>query len=160
MYGGISLQELCVPIIHFKNCRSGMRGFTERSLAGLSLVTQLPAITNLICSLEVLQTEPVGGKVLPATYEVQLQTLDGEALSDVATLRADRTEVDATKRTFPFTLHVKSAYVGKSGVPCQLVARCADADEHGTGALACDPLVLAEAHLHIAFAPEEENAWW
>lgn len=160
VHGGISLQELCVPVIHFKNYRSGMRGFTERSLAGLSLVTQLPAITNLSCSLEVLQTEPVGGKVLPATYEVQLQTLDGEALSDVATLRADRTDVDATKRTFPFTLHVKSAYVGKSGVPCQLVARCAHADGHGTGALPSDPIVLAETQLHIAFAPEEESAWW
>lgn len=160
VHGGISLQELCVPVIHFKNYRSGMRGFTERSLAGLSLVTQLPAITNLSCSLEVLQTEPVGGKILPATYEIQLQTLNGEQLSDAATLRADRTDTDATKRTFPFTLHVRSAYLGKSGVPCQLVARCAHADEHGTGALPSDPIVLAETQLHIAFAPEEESAWW
>lgn len=160
VHGGISLQELCVPVIHFKNYRSGMRGFTERSLAGLSLVTQLPTITNLSCSFEVLQTEPVGGKILPATYEIQLQALDGEPLSDVATLRADHTDADATKRTFPFTLHVRSAYVGKNSVPCQLVARCADADEHGAGALACDPIVLAETQLHIAFAPEEEGAWW
>lgn len=160
VHGGISLQELCVPVIHFKNYRSGMRGFTERSLAGLSLVTQLSAITNLSCSLEALQTEPVGGKILPATYEIRLQALDGEPLSDVATLRADRTDADATKRTFPFTLHVRSANVGKSGVPCRLVARCADTDEHETGALACDPIVLAETQLHIAFAPEEESAWW
>lgn len=160
VHGGISLQELCVPVIHFKNYRSGMRGFTERSLVGLSLVTQLPAITNLSCSLEVLQTEPVGGKILPATYEIRLQALDGEPLSDVATLRADRTDADATKRTFPFTLHVRSANVGKSGVPCRLVARCADTDEHETGALVCDPIVLAETQLHIAFAPEEESAWW
>ena len=160
VHGGISLQELCVPVIHFKNYRSGMRGFTERSLAGLSLVSRLPAITNLSCSLEVLQAEPVGGKILPATYEIRLQALDGEPLSDIATLRADRADADATKRTLPFTLHVRSAYVGKSGVPCQLVARCADADEHGAGALPCDPIVLAETQLHIAFAPEEESAWW
>ena len=160
VHGGLSLQELCVPVIHFKNYRSGMRGYAERSLVGISLVTQLPAITNFSCSLEVLQTEPAGGKILPATYEIQLQTLDGEALSDVATLRADRIDTDATKRTFPLTLHVRSAYPGKSNIPCQLVARCIDADEHRTNGLCQDPLVLAETQLQIVYAPEEENAWW
>ncbi len=159
-HGGLSLQELCVPVIHFKNYRSGMRGYAERSLVGLSLVTQLPAITNLSCSLEVLQTEPVGGKILPATYEIQLQTPNGEALSDTAALRADRIDTDATKRTFPLTLHVRSAYPGKSNIPCQLVARCIDADEHRTNGLCQDPLVLAEMQLQIVYAPEEENAWW
>lgn len=160
VHGGLSLQELCVPVIHFKNYRSGMRGYAERSFVGLSLVTQLPAITNLSCSLEVLQTEPVGGKTLPATYELQLQTPNDEALSDTTTLRADRTDADATKRTFLFTLHVRSTYLGKSGIPCQLVARCINADEPRTGPLSQDPIVLAETQLQIAFAPEKENGWW
>ena len=160
VHGGISLQELCVPIIHFKNYRSGMRGYTERSLVGLSLVTQLHAITNLSCTLQVLQTEPVGGKILPATYMIQLQTSDGEALSDAVTLRADRSDSDATKRTFTFTLHIRSAYMGKSNIPCKLVAQCIDSGNLGSNSPSQDFLVLAEAQLQTAFAPEEENAWW
>lgn len=160
VHGGLSLQELCVPVIHFKNYRAGMHGFAERSYVTLSLVTQLSAITNLTCSLEVLQNDPAGGKALPATYEVYLQTPDGELISDVSTIHADRTDVDATKRTFAFTLHVRSAYLGKSGVPCQLVARrvndsssAASSDDQGL-------IVLSDTQLQIAFAPEENSVWW
>ncbi|OUO19295.1 BREX-1 system phosphatase PglZ type A [Collinsella sp. An307] len=160
VHGGISLQELCVPVIHFKNYRAGMLGFAERSHVTLSLVTQLSAITNLTCSLEVLQNDPVGGKALSATYEVYLQTLGGELISDVATIHADRTSADATKRTFAFALHIRSAYLGKSGVPCQLVARLV-ADSSAT-VLPDDqgPTVLSDTQLQIAFAPEENSTWW
>ncbi len=158
VHGGISLQEICVPVIHFKNFRSGMRGYAERSFVGLSLVTPLSAVTNLTCSLEVLQDGPVGGKTLPATYELLLQTEDGDSVSDTAVIRADRTDADATKRVFPATLHVRSTYLGKCDIPCQLIARRIGSEALSTA----DPerIVLAMTRLQIAFAPEEENAWW
>lgn len=158
VHGGISLQEICVPVIHFKNFRNGMRGYAERSFVGLSLVTPLSAVTNLTCSLEVLQDGPVGGKTLPATYEVLLQTEDGDSVSDAAVICADRTDIDATKRVFPVTLHVRSTYLGKSDIPCQLIARRIGSEALST----TDPerIVLAMTRLQIAFAPEEENAWW
>lgn len=157
VHGGISLQEICVPVIHFKNFRDGTHGYAERSFAELSLVTPPPTVTNLTCSLETLQGEPVGGETLPATDEVLPQTTDGDSVSDAAVLRADRTSADATQRVFPTTLHVCSAHLGKSYVPCRLIARRIDSKTPSTAGPGL--IVLAETQLQIAFAPEEENAW-
>lgn len=160
VHGGISLQELCVPVIHFKNYRSGMKGYVERSYVTLSLVTQLTAITNLTCSFELLQNEPAGGKVLPSIYEIALQTCDGEQISDIATIQADRTDSDPTKRTFKIMLHVRSTYLGKNGIPCQLVARQAAALNRMSSSDSSNEYVLASTELQVAFAPEEQNGWW
>lgn len=67
----------------------------------------------------------MGDKILPATYEIQLQAPDGEALSDIVALRVDRVDSDATKRDF-VAVRARSAYLGKSGIACQLVASCVD----------------------------------
>ena len=158
VHGGISLQELCVPVIHFKNYRSGMNGFEERTPATLSLVSQLSAVTNLTCTIQLLQDAPAGGKTLPAAYAICLQTGEGELISDAPTVRADRTDADPTRRTFSVTLHVRSTYLGKSGVACQLIARRLPDDTLETSKEA-NETVLADTQLQIAFAPEDSTAW-
>lgn len=137
-----------------------MKGYVERSYVTLSLVTQLTAITNLTCSFELLQNEPAGGKVLPSIYEIALQTCDGEQISDIATIQADRTDSDPTKRTFKIMLHVRSTYLGKNGIPCQLVARQAAALNRMSSSDSPNEYVLASTELQVAFAPEEQNGWW
>ena len=149
VHGGISLQELCVPVLRFRNFRSGSKGFAERTRAGISLVSPLKTVTNLSFSLDVLQDAPAVGKTLPATYELFVSERSGEQVTDSQTVIADRTDDDPTLRTFRVRLHVREAYAGRTGLPCQLVARSADGDE----------AVLAELTLQIAFAPAFESEW-
>lgn len=149
VHGGISLQELCVPVLRFRNFRSGSRGFEERASASVSLVSTLHAITNPSFSLDVLQDSPAVGKMLPATYELFVRERSGGQVTDAQTVIADRTDDDPTLRTFRVRLHVRETYAGRTGLPCQLVARNADGDD----------TVLAELTLQIAFAPAFESSW-
>lgn len=107
VHGGISLQEMCVPVLTFCNKRAGTRGFVASSPVGLSLVTQLETISNASFFLEFLQDEAVGGKILPANYEVYVADCDGGAVTDNARIVADLTEVDATARRFKVMLTVR-----------------------------------------------------
>ena len=107
VHGGISLQEMCVPVLTFSNKRAGTRGFVASSPVGLSLVTQLESISNASFFLEFLQDEAVGGKMLPANYEVYVADCDGGVVTDNARIVADLTEVDATARRFKVMLTVR-----------------------------------------------------
>lgn len=113
------------------------------------LVSPLKTVTNLSFSLDVLQDAPAVGKTLPATYELFVQERSGGQVTDSQTVIADRTDDDPTLRTFGVRLHVREAYAGRTGFPCQLVARSANGDEE----------VLAELTLQIAFATAFESEW-
>lgn len=100
----------------------------------------------------------MGDKIPPATYEIQLQAPDGEALSDIVALRVDRVDSDATKRDFVAVRAICVSGQKRYRLPaCSQLRRHrfsrADAFGHGV-------LVLTETQLQIAFAPEEDNAWW
>lgn len=112
----------------------------------MSLVSPLKAITSLSFSLDVLQDAPAVGKTLPATYELFVLERSGGQVIDSQTVIADRTDDDPTLRTFGVRLHVREAYAGRTGLPCQLVARS-------------DETTLAEPTLQTAFAAAFESSW-
>lgn len=145
VHGGISLQELCVPVLHFRNFRAGSKGFRERTRATLSLVSPLPAITNLSFEVEVLQDEPVGSKTLPATYELQVMDPGGEAVTESRRVRAESREPEAVRRTLRVGLHVREELARAGELRCRLVARALDDDGSVAG-----ETTLAEPVLRVA----------
>lgn len=151
VHGGVSLQELCVPLLHFRNYRANARGFTERAWAGLSLVGTLTAITNLSFSLTLLQDQPVSGKILPARYEVTLVDEAGSAVTDVQVVTADRADDDPTRRTFVVRLSVRESFAARDGLRCRLVARNLDDAD--------DETVLAEPRLRISATTGFDGVW-
>lgn len=170
VHGGVSLQELCVPVVHFKNYRAGSKGYRECSYATLSLVSPLPMITNLTFEIEVLQNEPVGGKTLPALYELQVVGQHDEPITDASRLAADRREPEATRRTSRTTLHVREQFASTGELRCRLIARVVD--DNTTESLNGKDLgnsnarvdhagesVLAEPVLLIATAPPRSSDW-
>ena len=138
-------------MLRFRNFRSGSKGFAERIHTGVSLVSTLRAITNLSFSLDILQDSPAVGKTLPATYELLVRGRSGEQITDAQTVIADRTDDDPTLRMFRVRLHVREAYAGRTGLPCQLVAH--DVSDGTVG----EEAVLAELTLQTAFAPAPES---
>ena len=150
VHGGISLQEMCVPVLRFRNRRAGSRGYVESAPVSLSLVSTLDTVTNSLFSLELLQDEPAGGKALPAEYEVFVGTAAHEPVTDAARVVADRTSADASERTFAVRLSLRPGFSPNEGERYPLLAR-----NVGTGEVS----VLRELRMQVAFAPSIDFGW-
>lgn len=150
VHGGISLQEMCVPVLRFRNRRAGSKGYVESAPVSLSLVSTLDTVTNSLFSLELLQDEPAGGKALPAEYEVFVGTAAHEPVTDVARVVADRTSADASERTFAVRLSLRPGFSPSEGERYPLLAR-----NVGTG----EVTTLRELRMQVAFAPSIDFGW-
>ena len=96
-HGGASLQELCVPVLRFKNLRRNANGYVETRPSELELVSG-GAVSGNAFGRTFFQKEPVGGKVEAATYRVELVDAAGTPVSEPATLVADRTSSERADR--------------------------------------------------------------
>ncbi len=150
VHGGISLQEMCVPVLRFRNRRAGSKGYVESVPVALSLVSKLDTITNSLFTLELLQDEPVGGKALPAEYDIFVGTAAHEPVTDVARVVADRISADASERTFTVRLSLRPGFSPSEGERYPLLAR-----NVGTGEVS----VLRELRMQVAFAPSIDFGW-
>lgn len=150
VHGGISLQEMCVPVLRFRNRRAGSKGYVESAPVALSLVSTLDTITNSLFSLELLQDEPAGGKALPAEYEVFVGNAAHEPVTDVARVVADRTSSDASERTFTVRLSLRAGFSPGEGERYPLLSRNVSTGEVVT---------LRELRMQVAFAPSIDFGW-
>lgn len=150
VHGGISLQEMCVPVLRFRNRRAGSKGYVESAPVALSLVSALDTVTNSLFTLELLQDEPAGGKALPAEYDVFVGNAAREPVTDVARVVADRTSADASERTFTVRLSLRPGFSPSEGERYPLLAR-----NVGTGEVAS----LRELRMQVAFAPSIDFGW-
>lgn len=150
VHGGISLQELCVPVLTFTNRRAGSKGYVESKQAALSLITTVDTISNSIFKLDLLQDKPVGGKVLPASYDVFVGSASHEPVTDVAHVAADRTQDSADERVIPITLNISPGVAVSEQEPYFLYARNCDTRAVDT---------LRELRMRIAFAPSFDFGW-
>ena len=150
VHGGISLQEMCVPVLHFTNHRAGTKGYVEAECAQISLVTQIDVISNSLFTLEFLQNEPVGGKVLPCEYEVFLADAAHEPVSDIVRVVASSAAADASERVTRASFGLRSGFAPNSDETYLLLARNAE-----TKQVTC----LRELRLQIAFAAPVDFGW-
>lgn len=147
VHGGVSLQELCVPVIQFRNRRGGAKGFVEQQPATLKLLSTSRRVNSMIFRVELFQPEAVGGKVLPAEYELSMTDASGNEVSNVVKAHADMGDADDTARVTrsQFSLKAGSQYSSKSAY--YLVCR-----EKDTKQIAWKE----EFAIDIAFAPMDD----
>ena len=100
VHGGISLQEMVVPVIVYKGMRSGYKRYVEVQNPGLSLISESRKVSNLIFSLDFLQKQPVGEKVQANSYTLHFTDDVGVPVSETQTVIADRTSSNASERVF------------------------------------------------------------
>lgn len=98
VHGGTSLQEICVPVIEFKNFRSDSKNFVEIRKAEIQLLNTNRKITNSIFTLDFYQTEPVAGKLVEGKYDIYFTDDTGNKVSDVQTVIADMTSTRNEER--------------------------------------------------------------
>lgn len=123
VHGGVSLQELCVPVVsvRFSDNRSKTR--TEQEPAELSLLSTSRRVTSAIFRVDLWQRQAVGGKILPAEYEVVLENENGKPVSDVRKASATSTSVDDQARVMRVQLALKPGVEYSSRLPYYLVCR-------------------------------------
>lgn len=113
VHGGISLQELVVPVITYRYLRSGYKSYIQNKdkidmkPVTLSLLSSSRKISNKIFNLRFYQKEAVTNNYVPCTYDVFVTNAAGQAVSDKQKIIADRTSGNNKDREFKCTFNLK-----------------------------------------------------
>ncbi len=129
VHGGISLQEMVVPVIIYKGMRAGSKKYVEVQNPGLSLISESRKVSNLMFSLDFLQKRPVGDKVQPCTYSLHFTNEEGVPVSDFQRVIADRTGNNASDRVFRVRFTLKPMQYSRHKIYRLCLANDIDAPE-------------------------------
>lgn len=129
VHGGVSLQEMCVPVIGFRKVNARSKDFEDTQVATLGVLSESRRITSLLCTVSLLQNEAVGGKVLPGEYELVFTDASGNEVSDVVKAHADRTSENPQERVLKASFALRSSSTFSSKDAYYLVARVKDTGE-------------------------------
>ncbi|HPH11012.1 MAG TPA: BREX-1 system phosphatase PglZ type A [Thermotogota bacterium] len=129
VHGGISMQEMVVPVIIYKGMRTGYKKYIEVQNPGLSLVSESRKVSNLMFSLDFLQKQPIGDKVQPCHYTLLFTDEVGAPVSDLQTVIADRTSNNASDRVFRVRFTLKQVQYNKNKLYRLVIANDTDAPE-------------------------------
>ncbi len=104
VHGGISLQEVVVPVVKIHKARTDDTGRVEVELL------RVPAkITTGQLSIALFQDRPAIAKVLPRTLRVGIFAKDGTSLSEIKTQTFDSKEAEARQRETTMLLVLSNA---------------------------------------------------
>ena len=104
MHGGSSPQEMIVPVLDIKMDRY----HAETKPVQIALVSMAQKITNLITSMDFIQSDPIGDTIKETTYRLVFMSEDGDRISNENIYVADSRETDSTKRIFRMKFNFKN----------------------------------------------------
>lgn len=120
VHGGISLQEMCVPLIEYRHLRNSSKEYIrnkekyDTKPVKVELLSANHKVSNNIFSLNFYQKDAVGDNREPANYDVYFVDASGKKISDVQKIIADKRGDSAQERTFRCMFNLKSqAYDSK-----------------------------------------------
>jgi len=114
VHGGISLQEMVVPIIDYHYMRTDSAGYQKNKKkydtkpVSLNLLSSSRKISNMIFSLNFYQKEAVGANREAASYLLYFVDSEGTQVSDTQRVIADKTSDNNQDRTFRVSFNLKS----------------------------------------------------
>ncbi len=114
VHGGISLQEMVVPLIEYHYLRNDSMEYKrnrqkyDTKPVTVRLLSANRKISNMIFSLNFYQKDAVGANREAATYLVYFTDENGKQISDVQKIIADKTSENGTERTFRCSFNLKS----------------------------------------------------
>lgn len=113
-HGGVSLQEMVVPVVHFKNLRSASKKYEEISNVELTLLSETRKISNLQFRLDFFQPQAVGPKTRVCEYVLYVKDEAGGAVSDKRVVIADKTNADPRERVTTVRFNLKPGAYDKN----------------------------------------------
>ena len=150
VHGGISLQEMVVPLIDYRFLRNDSKEYKNNKArydtkpVSIGLLSASRKISNMIFSLNFYQKEAVAGNFRSATYQLYFTDSKGKQVSDIPRIIADKTEENAEGRTFRLNFNLKSLKYSNTDIYYLVIA-----DEDGL------PISREEFQIDIAFAVDE-----
>lgn len=153
VHGGISLQEMVVPVIEYQFLRSSTKAYQrnkdkiDTKPVTVSLLSAGRKISNMIFSLNFYQKEAVGGNREAATYLLYFTDASGQKISDTQKIIADKNSENAQDRTFRCSFNLRSQKYSNLDSYYLIIA-----DESGL-----QLPVKEEFQIDIAFAVDEFN---
>ncbi len=110
VHGGSSPQEMLIPVIDIKMDK----GAVETRTVQIMLVSLVQKITNLITTLDFIQSEPVGDVIKSTTYKLYFLSEDNEKISNENIYVADKRDEDVQKRLFRMRFTFKNKRYDKN----------------------------------------------
>ena len=101
---------MLVPVIDVKV----EKGHADTRPAQIVLVSMVQKITNLISSLDFIQSEPVSDVIKETSYKVFFISEDNEKISNECIYIADKKDNDPSKRIFRLKFNFKNKQYDKS----------------------------------------------
>lgn len=114
VHGGISLQEMVVPVIEYHFLRNQNKEYKKNKSkydtkpVEISLLSANRKISNMLFSLNFYQKDAVGGNREAATYQLYFTDSEGKPISDIQKIIADKTSDNGQERIFRCTFNLKS----------------------------------------------------
>lgn len=114
VHGGISLQEMVVPVVEYQYLRSSSKAYQrnkdkiDTKPVTVSLLSSTRKISNMIFSLNFYQKEAVGDNREAATYLLYFTDANGQKISDTQKIIADKTTENGQERTFRCNFNLRS----------------------------------------------------
>lgn len=114
VHGGISIEELMIPVISYENVKVNSKEYINnqekynKKKAIIKLSSDTRRISNSSFPLNFYQTEKVCNNTLEAIYEIYMQDNNCNLISDVKTIIANKVDDDASLRTFKVLLTLKN----------------------------------------------------
>lgn len=143
-HGGMSLEEVCVPVLKIKPASKREGGSVETLPTKIQLLDTTRRVTSMLFGVRLYQPDPVSSKVAPCEYELLFVDGAGNQVSDVRHAMADRSSEDPTERQFELRFSLKEGRTYSAADSYYLIARRVD-----DGA----QLWREEYTIDIAFAP-------
>lgn len=120
VHGGVSLQEIVIPVIKYRYLRAGYKSYEDHrdkydsKPVTVGLLSSNKKISNMIFNLSFYQKEPVKDNYVACVYEVYITDASGNKVSDVQKIIADKESQVTKEREFKVTFNLKSqAYSNK-----------------------------------------------
>ncbi|KJS18736.1 MAG: alkaline phosphatase [Clostridiaceae bacterium BRH_c20a] len=110
VHGGSSPQEMIVPVIDIKT----EKGHMETRPAQIMLVSMVQKVTNLIVTLDFIQSEPVSDVVKSTSYKLFFISENNEKISNECIYVADKKDTEPQKRIFRLRFNFKNKKYDKS----------------------------------------------
>ena len=151
VHGGISLQEMVVPVIEYHYLRNDSMEYKRNKQkydtkpVTVNLLSASRKISNMIFSLNFYQKDAVGANREAATYLVYFTDENGKQISDVQKIIADKTSDNGADRTFRCQFNLKSLKYSNTATYYLVIA-----DEQGLQLPQREPF-----QIDIAFAVDE-----
>ena len=151
VHGGISLQEMVVPVIEYHFLRNDSKVYQnnkdkyDTQPVEIGLLSSSRKISNMTFSLNFYQKEAVGDNRSTANYLLYFVDSNGMQISDTVKIVADKTNENEQERIFRCSFHLKSMKYDNRAIYYLVIA-----DESGV-----QMLTKEEFQIDIAFAVDE-----